>query len=85
VFVGGAVTFAAGAAPFIGEGSLAVGRSFKTAVTFVGRGSSAIGGRSLVGSSVGSSAGSSVGSSVGYLAGSFSCRSSNSIFATSIL
>jgi hypothetical protein len=79
------VTFVGGAVTFVGEGSLAVGRSFKTAVTFVGRGSSAIGGRSLVGSSVGSLAGSSAGSSVGHLAGLFSCRSLNSIFATSIL
>ena len=35
-FVGGAVTFVEGAVTFIGEGSSAVGRSFKTAGVGVG-------------------------------------------------
>ena len=45
VFVGGAVTFVEGAATFVGEGSLAVGRLFETAVMFIGRGGLAVGGR----------------------------------------
>ena len=45
VFVGGAVTFIKGATTFIGEGSLAIRRSFEIAVIFVGRGGSVIEGR----------------------------------------
>ena len=39
------MTFVNRATIFVGEGSLAVKRSFRTAVTFIGRGGSAIGGR----------------------------------------
>ena len=39
------MTFVGRAVIFVGEGSLAVGRSFETAVMFIGRGGSAIGGK----------------------------------------
>ena len=39
------MTFVNKAMTFVGEGSLAVKRSFKTAIMFIGRGGSAVGGR----------------------------------------
>ena len=39
------MTFIGKAVTFIGKKSLAIERSFKTAITFIGRGGSAIGGR----------------------------------------
>ena len=45
MFIGGAVIFIEGAATFIDKGSLAIEKSFEIAVTFIGRGGLAIGGR----------------------------------------
>ena len=46
-FIGGAITFIKGAVIFVGEGSSAIKRSFKTATIFIGKRSLAIGGRSF--------------------------------------